>query len=408
MSSDRKQILDSEVAKFSHRMRHNVSKVSSSLLTETFKKCRELLSKSENKRLDFDNSISLSDDDYFNLTGISKDQFDYTCSMINGLRNSKYSVRTTIGVLLTKLRTGLSSCLLKTMFNVKCNNYICKIVRRAREALMKDFVPKYMGFDHITREAVIENHTTVFARELLASGDDNTAILLIDGTYIYILKKVENTHFSGNHTACTRGGLSLNPCLLLHLTGISLISWVLIWQKAKTLNKHLSKKQCNNILKWSQSNAVLVLDRGFRDSLDLIDSLNLRSESPSFLGKGQKQHTEAEANTSRLVTKIRWAVESANGRLKRWRILANVVTNTQIPFIGDYVRIVGSIINAFRPSLASDSDKDIEISPKMLEKSKLVINPLKEMFVKSGKRIVSNKMKKNGRERCIARFYSIS
>ena len=215
-------------------MRHNVSKVSSSLLTETLKKCRELLSKSENKRLDFDNSISLSDDDYFNLTGISKDQFDYICSMINGLRNSKYSVRTTIGVLLTKLRTGLSSCLLKTMFNVKCNNYICKIVRRAREALMKDFVPKYMGFDHITREAVIENHTTVFARELLASGDDNTAILLIDGTYIYILKKVENTHFSGNHTACTRGGLSLNPCLLLHLTGISLISWVLIWQTAKT------------------------------------------------------------------------------------------------------------------------------------------------------------------------------
>ena len=107
--------------------------------------------------------------------------------MINGLRNSKYSVRTTIGVLLTKLRTGLSSCLLKTMFNVKCNNYICKIVRRAREALMKDFVPKYMGFDHITREAVIENHTTVFARELLASGDDNTAILLIDGTYIYTM-----------------------------------------------------------------------------------------------------------------------------------------------------------------------------------------------------------------------------
>ena len=73
--------------------------------------------------------------------------------------------------------------------------------------------------------------------------------------------------------------------------------------------------------------------------------------------------------------------------MKRWRCLANVVTNTQIPFIGDYVRTVGSIINAFRPFLASDSDIDIE-------KSKLVINPLKEMFVKSGKRILSNKMKK--------------
>ena len=73
------------------------------------KKSRELLSKSENKRLNFDNSISLSDDDYFNLTGVSIDQFDYIYSMIIGLRNSKYSVRTAIGVLLTKLRTGLSS-----------------------------------------------------------------------------------------------------------------------------------------------------------------------------------------------------------------------------------------------------------------------------------------------------------
>ena len=36
------------------------------------------------------------------------------------------------------------------------------------------------------------------------------------------------------------------------------------------LNKHLSKKHCNNILKWSQRNDVLVLDRGFRDSLDVI------------------------------------------------------------------------------------------------------------------------------------------
>ena len=51
---------------------------------------------------------------------------------------------------------------------------------------MKDFVPKYMGFDHMTREAVIENQTTGFAREILASGDDNTAILLItEHIYIY-------------------------------------------------------------------------------------------------------------------------------------------------------------------------------------------------------------------------------
>ena len=35
------------------------------------------------------------------------------------------------------------------------------------------------------------------------------------------------------------------------------------------LNKHLSKKQCSYVLKWSQSNDVLVLDTGFRDFLEL-------------------------------------------------------------------------------------------------------------------------------------------
>ena len=71
-----------------------------------------------------------------------------------------------------------------------------------------------------------------------------------------------------------------------------------------------------------------------------------------------------EANASRLVTKIRWAIESANGRLKKWKFLDNVVPNTQVRFIGDYVRIVGSLINAFRPPLSTDTENDLEISKK--------------------------------------------
>lgn len=59
----------------------------------------------------------------------------------------------------------------------------------------------------------------------------------------------------------------------------------------------------------------------------------MRSESLYFLGKGQKQHSPFQANTSRLVTKIKCAEEFANGMLKRWIFFANVATNTQIPFI---------------------------------------------------------------------------
>ena len=78
---------------------------------------------------------------------------------------------------------------------------------------MKDFVPKYMGFDHMTREAVIENHTTGFAREILASGDDNTAILLIDGTYIYIEKSGKYT-FQRKSYSVYKGRSLVKPMLI--------------------------------------------------------------------------------------------------------------------------------------------------------------------------------------------------
>ena len=56
-----------------------------------------------------------------------------------------------------------------------------------------------------------------------------------------------------------------------------------------------------------------------------------------------------EANASRWVTKIRRAVESANGRLKNSKFLDIVVSSTQVRFIGDDVRIVGLMFKAFRP-----------------------------------------------------------
>lgn len=53
------------------------------------------------------------------------------------------------------------------------------------------------------------------------------------------------------------------------------------------------------------------------------------------------------------------------------KFLANIVSNTQITFIGDYVLIVGSSINAIRPPLVSDSASNLEFSKNMLQKSEI-------------------------------------
>ena len=131
--------------------------------------------------------------DYYTLTGLTEEQFNDLVSGISFERKRKYSVRQSVGILLTKLRTGVSSSTLKTIFNINTSRGVCKIIRKARKALVAQFVPKCLGFNHISIESVVKDHTTIFARDLLASGNTDTAFLILDGTYIYIEKSSKYT-----------------------------------------------------------------------------------------------------------------------------------------------------------------------------------------------------------------------
>ncbi|XP_021339896.1 uncharacterized protein LOC110441121 [Mizuhopecten yessoensis] len=132
--------------------------------------------------------------------------------------------------------------------------------------------------------------------------------------------------------------------------------------------KHMMNKNSEDMKDWLKENDVMVVDRGFRDAVEFLQESGLRVEMPSYLQKGAKQHTTEEANLSRLVTKVRWVVESANGRLKQWRLLDKVVPNTLVPQIGDFVRIICAICNKFRPPLANMDPQLEEEATKMLEK----------------------------------------
>ena len=53
---------------------------------------------------------------------------------------------------------------------------------------MQYFVLQNVGFEHINHEDFVENHTTPIAKKLFSDNDDKTAILVLDGTYIFIQK----------------------------------------------------------------------------------------------------------------------------------------------------------------------------------------------------------------------------
>jgi hypothetical protein len=77
------------------------------------------------------------------------------------------------------------------------------------------------------------------------------------------------------------------------------------------------------------------------------------------------------ANEFRLVTAIRWVVEAMNGLLKTWKMLAQVIPNSQTPYIDDFVRIVAALCNAYRPPRVEASSPDDEIiAQRMLARSR--------------------------------------
>lgn len=75
-----------------------------------------------------------------------------------------------------------------------------------------------------------------------------------------------------------------------------------------------------------------------------------------------------------ILEQIRWVVESSNARIKRWRYLDRTLPTNQIPFVGDYVRIVCALSNKFFPPLSKSHsiEEDEADAAKMLYLSKQV------------------------------------
>ncbi|CAF1229077.1 unnamed protein product [Didymodactylos carnosus] len=114
----------------------------------------------------------------------------------------------------------------------------------------------------------------------------------------------------------------------------------------------------DDILRWVGENGIVVVDRGFRDSVGVLEALGLNVAMPSFLN-GRRQFDTLEANETRFITKIRWVVESVNDRLKHSKYFNQTIQNSTIPTLQEYLHIVCALINRFRPpmiipSLAND------------------------------------------------------
>ena len=66
--------------------------------------------------------------------------------------------------------------------------------------------------------------------------------------------------------------------------------------------------------------------------------------------------------------------------IKKWKALKNVMPNSQIPYVGDYVRIVCALCNRFKSPRVFDSSKDLIKAAQMLQRVN-TINKLEEKII---------------------------
>ncbi|CAF0987348.1 unnamed protein product [Rotaria sordida] len=75
---------------------------------------------------------------------------------------------------------------------LKKRRTVSRVIDSARTAIIKHFVPKYLGFSHLTRRELIDNHTRPLAKLLFDQPGEDKAIIILDGTYIYVQKSGNN------------------------------------------------------------------------------------------------------------------------------------------------------------------------------------------------------------------------
>ena len=107
-----------------------------------------------------------------------------------------------------------------------------------------------------------------------------------------------------------------------------------------------------------------MVDRGFRDSISVMQALGLDVTMPPFLD-GKKQFSAEEANQSRCITKMRWVVEASNRRIKQFKDFANTIQNSSLIYLESDLSILCALINRYQRPITASKSEDAEISQKI-------------------------------------------
>ena len=263
---------------------------------------------------------NLDEDEFYCLFSLNKRQFHELltyCDRVPEGNFLRYIYEKDLLAFLCKIRQGLSDEFLKVLFNYSSRQATSLAIKKVRMSLMGRFVPRNIRVNSIGRQEYINLHVTPFANELYNENPENPkAIVIIDATYAYI-NKSSNFRVLRQSYSLHKWRHLLKPTLLVGMDGFILDIFGPYFADYQNndaaILQHEFERDIEALRNWFQNGDIVLVDRGYRDVIPFLNRLGISYKMPALLERGQHQLTTEQANDSRIITKMRWIVESRNG-----------------------------------------------------------------------------------------------
>ncbi|GBP80290.1 hypothetical protein EVAR_37967_1 [Eumeta japonica] len=150
----------------------------------------------QQSRFNFDNIESITTSELHFCTGLNHEEFNRLLEQTPSISQRSQRPKTVLGAYLMKIRTGEPNERLSSRLDMSRRSLERKL-ELARECLTNEFVPRHLGWDHISREEIVARKSTIPNAIFGVDNEVPPAILICDGTYIYIQGRIKSRHVSG-------------------------------------------------------------------------------------------------------------------------------------------------------------------------------------------------------------------
>ena len=150
---------------------------------------------------------------------------------------------------------------------------------------------KYLGFGHLSRRDLIDNHTRALTKRLFTQAGQDKIIVILDGTYLYVQK--HRNHLLQHRIYSLHKGRALIKSMMFVSTDGYIISEIGPYLADSKKNDAAMTKcifliNSEAINDWFQPNDLLIVDRGLRNSLRFLEKYGIKTKMPAFVNKAEK------------------------------------------------------------------------------------------------------------------------